>query len=185
MRHPVLVARQRGWRRALRIVIGLMLMAGFVLGSTALVLRYAGQWGVPYFSFISERGSPCTNTFSGYVCEPPTLADVEFFGDLDLPDDTLVLAGSYRSTHDYQLDARMVVPARSAPAAMAVLTRNFGRCLRNHPAPIDTARLKNVCVMANDDQLVESDEPDSRFYTVATGLGRDGSRTIGLAIKSR
>ena len=55
----------------------------------------------------------------------------------------------------------------------------------NHPAPINTARLTKVCVMANDDQIVGSGEPDSRFYTVATGLGRDGSRTIGLAIKSR
>lgn len=161
-----------------------MLMAGFILGSTTLVLQHAGRWGVPYFSFTSERGSPCTNTFSGYVCEPPTLADVEFFGELDLPDDTLVISGSYRSTHDYQLTARMVVPAPSAAAAMKVLTANFGRCLTNHTAPIDTARLQNVCIMANDD-LVESGEPDSRLYTVASGLSRDGTRTIGLAIKSR
>ena len=162
-----------------------MLMTGFVLGSTSLVLRYAGGWGVPYFSFTSERGSPCTNTFSGYVCEPPTLADVEFFGELDLPDGTTVLSGRYQSTHDYRLDARLVVPAPSAAAAMAVLTENFGRCLRDHTAPIDTARLKKVCVMSNDDVIVRSGEPDSRYYTVATGLGRDGTRTIGLAIKSR
>ena len=181
----MLVVKRRGWRKALRVVIGLMLMTGFVLGSTSLVLRYAGGWGVPYFSFTSERGSPCTNTFSGYVCEPPTLADVEFFGELDLPDGTTVLSGRYQSTHDYRLDARLVVPAPSAAAAMAVLTENFGRCLRDHTAPIDTARLKKVCVMSNDDVIVRSGEPDSRYYTVATGLGRDGTRTIGLAIKSR
>ena len=180
----MLVAKWRGWRRALRIAVGVVLMAGFILGSTTLVLRQAGRWGVPYFSFTSERGSPCTNTFTGYVCEPPTLADVEFYSELDLPDDTTVLSGLYRSTHDYQLDARLVVPAPSAAAAMTVLRANFGRCLRNHTALIDTARLKGVCVMANDEQII-SGEPESRLYNVATGLGRDGTRTIGLAIKSR
>ncbi len=48
-----------------------------------MVTRYAGGWGVPYFSFTSERGSRCTNDFAGYTCDPVTLADVEFFGDVE------------------------------------------------------------------------------------------------------
>ena len=62
--------------KAMRISIGLMLMAGFVLILFGLVTRYAGSWGVPYFSFTSERGSPCTNKLTGYICDPLTLADV-------------------------------------------------------------------------------------------------------------
>ena len=39
-----------------------------------------------------------------------TLADVEYFGDIDLPDDSSVVAGTYRSTHDYQMEAVVEVP---------------------------------------------------------------------------
>ena len=36
---------------------------------------------------------------------------MEFYADLDLPDDTRVVEGTYQSTHDYQLDALLEVPA--------------------------------------------------------------------------
>ena len=78
----------------------------------AILTRFAGAWGVPYFTFTSERGSECTNNFTGYVCTPITLAEVEFYADLDLPDDTEVVSGTYRSTHDYQLEALLEVPGR-------------------------------------------------------------------------
>ena len=68
---------------------------------------------MPYFGFTSERGSKCTNNFTGYICTPITLAEVEFYADLDLPDDTAVVKGTYRSTHDYQLEALLEVPAAS------------------------------------------------------------------------
>ena len=42
---------------------------------------------MPYFPFTSDRGSTCKNTLTGYACSPLTLADVEYFGDIDLPDD--------------------------------------------------------------------------------------------------
>ena len=67
-RHPLRVARQR--HKPLRILGGVALMAGFVLVLLAILTRFAGAWGVPYFTFTSERGSQCTNNFTGYVCTP-------------------------------------------------------------------------------------------------------------------
>ena len=92
---------------AMRVIVGVVLMAAFFLITFGLFTRYAGGWGVPYFTFTSERGSTCTNNFTGYICAPVTLADVEFFGEVDLPDDTRVSAPSYTATHDYMLAASL------------------------------------------------------------------------------
>jgi hypothetical protein len=169
----------------MRIIAGLLLMAGVMGIAFGLIVQYAGAWGVPYFSFTSDRGSPCKNTFAGYVCEPLTLADVEFFGDVDLPADTRVSSGVYRATHDYQLDARLRVSKASAGAGLRALNAAFGSCLTGRPSPLDSRGLTELCVMANDDAVTTSSEIDSRLYVVGTGTRRDGSRDIALAIKSR
>ena len=160
-------------------------MAGFVLVLLAILTRFAGAWGVPYFTFTSERGSQCTNNFTGYVCTPITLAEVEFYADLDLPNDTEVVSGTYRSTHDYQLDATLQVPAASAAAALKALNTAFGQCVPNQPSPLSTKGLTKVCVMANLDAFTEGGEPASRLYVVGTGVRKDGWRPIALTIKSR
>jgi hypothetical protein len=161
------------------------MMAGFVLIVLAVLTHYAGAWGVPYFSFTSERGSKCMNNFTGYVCSPLTLAEVEFYADLDLPDDTKVVSGTYRSTHDYQLEAVLEVPAASAAAALKTLMTAFGRCMRDQPSSLNTAGLTQVCVMANANTFTEAGEPASRLYIVGTGLRKDGIRPVALSIKSR
>lgn len=160
------------------------MMAGFVLITFAILTRYAGPWGVPYFSFTSERGSTCTNNFTGYVCEPTTLAEVEFYADLDLPDDTRVVSGTYRSTHDYELDALLEVPASGAPAALKSLNEAFGPCL-NYPSPLNVRGVSQLCTMATVDAFTESGEPASRLYVVGTGVREDGSRPISMTIRSR
>jgi hypothetical protein len=161
------------------------MMAGFVLIVLAILTHYAGAWGVPYFTFTSERGSTCTNDFTGYTCSPLTLAEVEFYADLDLPDDTKVVSGSYRSTHDYHLEAVLEVPAASAAAALKSLMTAFGRCRPDQPSPLNTTGLTTVCVMANQDTFTEGGEPASRLYVVGTGLRKNGNRPIALSIKSR
>jgi hypothetical protein len=151
-----------------------------------LVTRYAGSWGVPYFSFTSERGSPCTNNFTGYVCDPLTLADVQFFSDVELPADTEVIAGTYTATHDYLLHARLEVPKASAPAAMQALAAEFGRCVSGHPIPMETTQLTAICVLANDDAVTREGEPPSRLFVIGTGIrSDDGTRVIDLTIRSR
>ena len=62
-------------RKALHILIGTVLMGGFVVLAFVVLSRYAGSWGVPYFSFTTERGSTCINHFAGYTCTQLTLAE--------------------------------------------------------------------------------------------------------------
>ncbi|HZA73509.1 MAG TPA: hypothetical protein VE476_11435 [Propionibacteriaceae bacterium] len=172
-------------QKAFRVLAGIAMMAGFVLIAFAILTRYAGTWGVPYFGFTSDRGSQCTNNLTGYVCEPTTLAEVEFYADLDLPDDTRVVEGVYRSTHDYELDALLEVPAASAPSALKSLNEAFGPCLRNYPSPLNTEGVTTLCTMATVDAVAESGEPASRLYVVGTGVREDGSRPIYMTIRSR
>jgi len=172
-------------RKALRVLGGSAAMLLFVAVVLAVLVRHAGSWGVPYFSFTSAHGSPCTNDLTGYTCEPLTLADVEFFGDVDLPDDTVVLTGSYRATHDYQLSAQLRVPPASAEDAFEQLREAFGRCRPAVSTPLETAGLTKTCAMASRDGAEESEEMASRLYSVGTGLSKDGSRLVGLSIRSR
>ena len=167
------------------MVIGILLMAAFVMVCWALVARYAGGWGVPYFQFQSDRGSSCRNNLTGYTCDPVSLGDVEFYAEVDLPNNTRVLSSTYRSTHDYQLDARLLVPAASAAVAVKGLQESFGQCQAGHLAPMPTTGLTAVCVFANDDAVTGDAETSSRLYTVGTGLRKDGARVIAMSIKSR
>ena len=159
-------------------------MAMFVAVVLFALTRYAGGWGVPYFSFTSERGSRCVNNLTGYVCDPMSLSDVEFFGDIDLPDDARVVTGAYTSTHDYRLEAVLEVPPPSAATAAKALRGAFGPCIRNHPSILDTRGLRNICVMASDDAYAPNGELNSRLYVVGTGTRQDGSRLISMVIHS-
>ena len=181
--HPLLVGRRR--RKALRVLAGVGMMAAFVLVTFAILFRFAGPWGVPYFAFTSDRGSPCKNNLTGFVCTPITLAEVEFHAEIDLPDDTRVVDGTYQSTHDYQLEALLDVPPGSADAALKALNESFGPCLRSQPSPLDTEGVGKLCTMATVDAITESGEPASRLYMVGTGVRRDGSRPIYMTIRSR
>lgn len=160
-------------------------MAAFVVGSFAVVLRYAGGWGVPYFSFTTDRGSSCTNDFTGYTCDPVTLADIEFYGDVDLPDRTKIITGTYRATHDFTLDTRLEFPKADAAAGLKSLQAAYGKCQADHPSPLPAAGIKDLCVMANDDAVIGSAEAGGQLFTVGTGVRKDGVRVAVLSIKSR
>ncbi len=163
---------------------GILLMIAFVSISLGLLLLYAGRWGVPFFSFTTDRGSACTNNVTGYTCDQLTLADVEFYGEVDLPDDTVVVEGVYRSTHDFTLDAELEVPSPSAGAALTKLNEAYGPCRENHPLPLSNG-LSGACVMANDDAVTTADDVGSRLFTVGTGVRKDGVRLVTLSIRSR
>ena len=104
----------------------------------------------------------CKNDFTGYTCSPMTLADVEYFGDVDLPDNSAVVTGTYRSTHDYQMEAIIEVPLDSADQALTSLNQTFGDCISELPSPLSAKGIRKTCVMANDDVFSESEEPSSR-----------------------
>lgn len=174
-----------GVPKTMRIVIGIMLMTAFVLVSWSLVSRYAGGWGVPYFSFRTERGSLCDNDLTGYTCTEMTVPDIEFYGDVVLPQSTAVVTSRYRATHDYQLEAQLRVPAADADAALAGLNESFGPCRPDRPAPMSTTGLTTVCVLVNDDTVANGADTSSRLYAVGTGLRRDGTRVIVMDVRSR
>lgn len=170
----------------MRVSIGILLMTGIVMIMFGLITRYAGPWGVPYFSFTSERGSPCTNKLTGYVCDPITLADVTYYSDARLPADSTVISGTYTATHDYVLRARLEVPRESGPTALAALAEEFGRCVPGHPIPMETTTLTGICVLANDDAVTREGEPPSRLFVIGTGVrSDDGTRVIDMTIRSR
>ena len=160
-------------------------MLGSVAVTLAILTQYAGAWGVPYFTFQTDRGSMCKNDLTGYTCSPMTLSDVEYFADVDLPDNSSVVSGTYRSTHDYQLEAIIEVPLDSANQALISLNQTFGACISELPSPLNAKEIGKTCVMANDDVLSESEEPSSRVYLIGTGVRKDGTRLIGMVIKSR
>ncbi len=171
--------------KVLRVLGGVALMLAFVVVALALLVRQAGGWGVPYFTFTSEHGSPCRNNLTGFTCDPLTLADVEFFGDLDLPEDTVVLAGRYHATHDYEMTARLRVPKASAKKADRLLRETFGPCREGVSTPLPTRGLSRICTMASENGADENGELASRLFTVGSGVDRQGNRVVGLVIRSR
>jgi hypothetical protein len=96
-----------------------------------------------------------------------------------------VVSGTYRSTHDYLLEAIIEVPLDSADQALISLNQTFGDCISELPSPLSAKGIRKTCVMANDDVFNESEEPSSRVYLIGTGLRTDGTRLIGMVIKSR
>ena len=172
-------------RKPLRVLVGTILMLGSVAIAFAILTQYAGRWGVPYFSFTTDRGSTCKNNLAGYTCSPMTLADVEYFGDVNLPDDSSVVAGTYHATHDYQMEAVIEVPSASADLALTDLNEAFGQCSDEGPSPLSTKGMRHPCVIVNEDGLDENNELSSRLFLIGTGLRKDGTRVIGMVIRSR
>jgi len=171
--------------KAVRILGGLLLMTAFVLVCLFVVTRYAGYWGVPMFSFKTENGSVCKNNFAGYTCTELTLADVEFYGEVDLPDDSTVVEGSYTATHDYALDVVLEVPKASADVALKALANSFGPC-REAASPLTAEGLSQRCAMTNDDVFGSEDPRNrTRIFSVGTGVRKDGTRVIAMSVKSR
>lgn len=160
-----------------------------ILAAVPLVIlsRYAGDWGVPYFSFSTERGSECTNDLAGFHCDDLTLDDIRWFGDIDLPDSTTVEHSYYKATHDFELQARVEIPKADAKDTVAQLNKTFGSCLDDHPTQLDTEGLKGVCIRAND--ASDSTASDSPFadtlYEITTGTAKGGTLVVGIYQESR
>jgi hypothetical protein len=181
--HPSFVGRRRS--KAARVLGGSLLMVGSVLIALAILVRFAGDWGVPYFSFTTDRGSVCRNDLVGYTCTRVTVADINFYADVDLPAQTQVVEARYHATHDYQLDANLAVPRAQSGAALKVLRKSYGRCQPGHPSLLDGSGVKSLCVMANDEAGAMATSETSRVFVVATGVTSAGVRRIVMTVKSR
>ena len=172
-------------RKALSIAIFCVSLVLGVIVALLVLARFAGGWGIPYFSTTTERGSRCVNTFTGFECASLTLGDVEFFGDVDLPADTRVVRSRYVSTHDYQIQAALEVPPAGAADALAALKESYGGCVKNHPSPLSEPRLTSLCILANDQETTQTGTPDSRVYVVGTALRPDKTLVVNLSVRSR
>lgn len=176
------VAERKG--KFLRVSGGVMLMTAFVIIALIVVTRYAGDWGVPYFSFETENGSTCKNTLTGFDCTEVSQADLELWAEVKLPPQTKIKEAEYLATHDYQLTAVVEFPKAAAAAGLKSLNTAYGKCLPSHVSPLDTKGLSQICVMSND-AVTEAGTASSRLYIVGTGVRKDGSRVAAFQIRSR
>lgn len=160
-----------------------------ILAATPFVIlsRYAGGWGVPYFTFVTDRGTTCTNDFTGYHCDNLTRADIQWWGDIHLPADVRLIRSHYKSTNEFTLDALMEIPVAKQKSMTASLAKSFGPCIADHPTRMDTTGLSRLCVRAND----ASDSTDSSkpladtLYEVTTGYRKNGAMYLNLHEESR
>lgn len=152
-----------------------------------ILSRYAGGWGVPYFTFVTDRGTTCTNDFTGYHCDNLTRADIEWWGDVQLPAKTKLIRSHYKSTSDFTLDALVEIPVAEQKHTLVVLAKNFGGCQPDHPTRMDTAGLTKVCVRANDaTESMDSSKPLSdTLYEVTTGYRKNGALLLNIHEESR
>lgn len=160
-----------------------------VLAAIPLLIlsRYAGGWGVPYFSFQTDRGSTCTNDLAGYHCDDVTVEDIRWWGDISLPSSSSVISSHYQATHDFTLDAVVAVPKKDAAKTVSTIDKTFGRCQQDAPTKLDTKGLSKVCTRAND--ATSSSSSSSKFadtlYEVTTGSRKDGTLIVGIHQESR
>jgi len=180
-----MAARRR--HRAARILIGIAIM--IIVAATPFVIlsRYAGGWGVPYFSFVTDRGTTCVNDFTGYHCDDLTRADIEWWGDIDLPEGTKLISSHYKSTHDFTLDALVEIPVAKQKHTLRTLDKAFGPCIADHPTRLETKGLKKICVRAND-ASAESDSSGplaDTLYEVTSGFRKNGAMLVNIHEESR
>ena len=172
--------------RALRILIGLVGMAVIVACLCGIILLFGGRWGLPYFSFTSDNGSPCVNTWGGYSCSSLTTDDFELYSQFELPPGTTIRSASYAATSNYSLDAVLVTDKAHAAQALKALTTKYGTCRTGQQVPSQLSGATKECRMSTDDEPVATDKaPPAILYTVATGLAKDGSRITVVHIQSR
>ncbi|QGN33108.1 hypothetical protein [Microlunatus sp. Gsoil 973] len=173
--------------RAGRILIGIVIMIIVAAIPFVILSRYAGGWGVPYFSFVTDRGTTCVNDFTGYHCGNLTRADIEWWGDIKLPVGTKLISSHYKSTHDFTLDALVEIPVAKQKPTLRSLEKSFGKCVADHPTVMDTTGLKRICVRAND---ASEDSDSSRpladtLYEVTSAYRRNGALLVNIHEESR
>jgi len=171
----------------LRILIGITIMIIVAAAPFVILSKFAGGWGVPYFTFVTDRGTTCTNDFTGYHCDNLTLADIEWWGDVQLPADTKRISSYYKSTNNFSLDALVEIPVAQQKKTLKSLGKTFGSCQPDHPTQLDTTGLTKICVRANDVTAdIESSKPLSdTVYEVTTAYRANGALLVNIHEESR
>ena len=160
-------------------------MAVVVIVAGAFVWTQAGKWGVPYFSFVDQNGSQCTNEFLGHRCEPITLDHVRAVSNFEWPPSVSLVSGSYTQFQEYNLEARLRAPKSEVKDLTKAIDRRFGKCVKNRPTNLPTDELKKVCVRSNDGSLASGNGPANQTYVVATGVEKDGTLLVDVNVRPR
>ncbi len=177
------MARDPLSRRALRVLLGSALMVGLVAAAAAVIWSQAVRLGLPYASFTNEAGSSCETTWTGHVCSPLTLADVEAQSGLALPAGTRVEESRLVRTHDTAFTARLLLPAER-DGLEDRLQELFGECQDGHPYPLP-ADWQDQCVRTSNGKRVEGQLPPNT-WRVASGRPEGTEElTLDLDIASR
>lgn len=172
-------------RKAARVLIGTALMLLVVLVALGILMLNAGRWGVPYFSFTTDRGSRCTNTWTGYHCENITVADYNRWSDFALPDGTMLMKSSYtKDNNDFTIEAQLRTDAAHAEAVGLALVARYGACHSDGVRPIELVGYDQICLINSDHQRGTQTSSLSRKWVIATGVAKDGSRLTVLSFGS-
>lgn len=178
--HRTRSRRRRRGRIGVAVMVGLLVTATIVLGSNA------GRWGVPMFGFTNDYGSHCRNDWLGHHCHELTLADVERHVRVNLPAETLLVSGTWRQTHDYELTTRLVFPQAVAREGWERLTEEYGQCRQGLASPLDTEPgLSGLCVMTNEGGSGPGGDPSPEIWRIATATQPDGDTIVALRVRSR
>jgi len=184
--HVAVPEEQRRMPKPVRVLIGIGLMLALVAGGLGILGSQAGDWGVPYFSFTTENGTTCTNTWIGHTCDDVTLADFEQWADLQVPEGTTLLSASYTKTNaDFEVVAELRTDPEHAKEFGELLKEKYGKCQDAGYRPEELADHDEVCLVNSVLARGTQDAPLTRRWLLSTGVAKDGTRLTLLTFASR
>lgn len=179
--HPHLEARiQERRSRRKRVTIGVVVIVALIAILIAVVLRTAGSWGVPGFSFTNEYGSRCKNNITGHVCSPMTEEHIQALVKTEIPEGAEMISSTYTQSGSWSMMARYRLPEEVAADAVPELKKTFGGCASSAPSTLKIEpNLSKFCVMTSDN--APDDAPDGN-WTVTTARADTGDTILQIDV---
>jgi len=172
--------------KPVRVLLGTVCMVAVVAVGLGLLVSRAGEWGVPYFSFPTDNGTRCTNTWAGYECHDLTIADYDRWSDFPVPAGSTLVASSYsRTSNDFTVTAQLRTDSSHSEAVGKDLTTKYGACLPVGVRPVELVGYDKICLINSDLMRGTQQVPLSRRWSIATGVAKDGSRLTVVNFSSR
>ncbi len=169
--------------KPLRILIGIVVMGLFTAAALGFVLKRAGDWGIPYFSYTAPGGTICTNTIDGHNCPYVTKDDFQRWSNLDVPEGTMLLRASYASDLlSSTMSATLRTDADQAEDFLALLTETFGDCQPGGVEPAELDGFDELCIANSARARGTQGVSFTRSWSFATGLNEDGLRVTVLTV---
>lgn len=179
------MARRPLLHRIGRVLIGVVAMAAVVALAGALLWRQAPEWGIPYASFTNERGSECENTWSGFRCDPMTLTDLDVRTGITFPEGTEIDRAVYTETHNFAVQARVIIPRGEGKQIEKQLRAEFGPCQDVGRNPL-TSEASRRCLRSSDGVRGDGGELPPNVWQVASAVPDDLAKlVVDVDLRSR